>query len=107
MLITFSPQIDVRDLATLHVAALTNPSAANKRFVVGAPNTFDDLADAFRKIPRIAAKVGRNNGEDIQTARMDRSEVDGVFKLKWRGIDDLVAGALESFERLEEKANGA
>ena len=35
----FQTYIDVRDLATAHVRALTSAGAANKRFLVGAPST--------------------------------------------------------------------
>lgn len=100
-------QIDVRDLATLHIASLTNPAAANKRFTVGFPNKYDDLADAFRQIPQVSARVGKNNNEDIQKARIDTSETDKVFGLKWRSINDTAQGAAESFLKLERLSNGA
>lgn len=55
----------------------------------------------FRRIPRIGARAGKNIDEDIQTARIDRREVDKAFGLKLMGIDGTITGVLEDLEQIE------
>lgn len=78
--LTLQPvQIDVRDLAELQIRALTNPGAANKRFVVGFPMWFNDFADALRDGH---SRVGANN-DDPQTlapARFYTHDADVAFE---------------------------
>lgn len=42
-----SPYVDVRDVADLHVRAMTNPAAKNERFIAAAPGTYS-LPDIAR-----------------------------------------------------------
>jgi hypothetical protein len=78
----------LRDLADLHIAALTNSKAANKRFVFSHPFTFDNFADALRKVPEVESRVGKNNQEQIALPRFDMKPVEEAFGIKWRSIDE-------------------
>jgi nucleoside-diphosphate-sugar epimerase len=101
---SFPGYIDTRDLVELHIAALTNPKAANKRFLVGFPMKNDTLAASLRKIPELKGRIGRDNKEEIILPRFDTSEAEEVFGLKWRTLDDTMRDTAKSFLALEAKA---
>jgi nucleoside-diphosphate-sugar epimerase len=94
----------LKDIADLHVAALTNPKAANKRFVIGTPVKFDTVADSLRKVPGLEVRIGKNNEEDIVLPRIDTSDAEEVFGIKWRSLDDTMRDTAESFLKLEAKS---
>ena len=100
----FPGWIDMRDVADLHIASLTNPDAANKRFIVGHPVKFDQLAEALRKVPELEGRIGKNNNEDIAEPKFDTSDAEKVFGIKWRALDQAMKDTAESFLRLEAKA---
>lgn len=100
----FPAYCDLGDVAKLHIAALTNPKAANKRFVIGTPVKFDTLADSLRKVPGLEVRIGRNNNEDIVLPKIDTSDAERVFGTKWRNLDDIMKDTAESFLRLESKS---
>ncbi|KAJ5558391.1 hypothetical protein N7535_008598 [Penicillium sp. DV-2018c] len=81
----FPGSIDVRDLAAMHIAALTNPAAADKRFVVGQPMLFDEIADHLRKLPELTGRVGQNNGITDPVPRFGVDEAIEVFGDLGRG----------------------
>lgn len=100
----FPGYIDMRDLVDMHIAALTNKEAANKRFVVGHPVRFDELADALRKVPGLEGRVGKDSGEEIAVPRFDTSDAERVFGMKWRTLNDTMKDTAESLLKLEGKA---
>ena len=100
----FPGWIDMRDLVEMHIDALTNPDAANKRFVVGHPLKFDQLADALRKVPELEGKIGKNNNEEMVMPRFDTSDAEKVFGIKWRGLDETMRDTARSLLALESKA---
>ena len=100
----FPGWIDMRDLAEMHIAALTNPGAANKRFLVGHPLKFDWLADALRKVPELEGRIGKNNQEEIGLPKYDTEDAERVFGIKWRGIDECMKDTAISLLALEGKA---
>lgn len=95
---------DLGDVAELHVAALTNPKAANKRFVIGTPVKFDTVAESLRKLPELKDRIGRNNDEVIVLPKIDTSDAEEVFGIKWRSLDDTMKDTAESFLKLESKS---
>jgi len=100
--------IDVRDLAKLHILALTTPGAANKRFVVGHPVLFNEVAAALRADASlgIADRIGEDNDEasTLTLPRMDVSEVEEAFKYKWTPIEKTVRDTAASLLEIEKKA---
>src|ERR1700761_5829745 len=101
-------QIDVRDLAKLHILALTTPGAANKRFVVGRPILFNDVADALRKNSQLnlADRIGDDNDEpgNVALPRMDISEVEEVFGFKWTPLEVTAGDTAAALLTIEAKA---
>ena len=110
-------QIDVRDLAHLHILALTTPAAANKRFVVGRPILFNSLAQAMRDVPdkEVSVRVGTDNDETgtWTLPRFGTEEVEKVFgEVGWsmRPVEETVRDAVKWLwerERREKVVNGA
>lgn len=52
----FSPYVDVRDVASLHLTAMTHPAARGERFIATAPGTWS-VADVARVLRR---RMGRH-----------------------------------------------
>ncbi|KAJ9616363.1 hypothetical protein H2200_000081 [Cladophialophora chaetospira] len=104
----FPGSIDVRDLAKLQILALTTPGAANKRFVVGHPMLFNQVADVLRKDTKlgVADKIGEDNdeGETLTLPRLDISELEEVFGFKWTPLEDTVKGVAASLLEIRSKA---
>ena len=100
----FPGYIDMRDLSDMLIASLTNKEAANKRFVVGFPVRFDELADALRKVPALEGRIGKNSGEQIAVPKFDTSDAHSVFGIKWRTLDETMKDTAESLLKLEGKA---
>lgn len=63
----------------MHIAALTNPAAANKRFVIGHPLSFDEIAEYLRKLPELEERIGENSGIIPPVPRFDIEEAVEVF----------------------------
>ena len=103
-----SSQIDVRDLAKLHIIALTTPGAANKRFVVGRPTLSNGVAKALRNGSQlgIADRIGEDNDEPGKVAlpRMDISEVEEVFGFKWTPFEATIGDTAAALLQIEAKA---
>jgi nucleoside-diphosphate-sugar epimerase len=97
----FPGYIDMRDLAELHIAALTNPGAANKRFIVGFPIKFDQLAESLRKVPELKGRIGKNNDEEREVPQFDIADAEKVFGIKWRTLDETMADSARSLLKLE------
>lgn len=100
----FPGYIDMRDLAALHIEALTNKEAANKRFVVGFAVKFDQLAGALRKVPGLEGRIGKDSNEDIAMPRFDTSDAEKVFGIEWRTLDQTMKDTAGSLLALEGKA---
>ncbi|KIV96959.1 hypothetical protein PV10_00769 [Exophiala mesophila] len=101
----FPGYIDVRDLADLQVLALTTPAAANRRFVVGHTMFFNDFADALRKVPEFASRIGENNDDRsvLTPARFGTQEVDDVFHYKYRSLEETAVDTAKSILAVEQK----
>lgn len=94
----------MRDVAALHIAALTNKEAANKRFVIGFAVKFDQLANVLRKVPGLEERVGKDTSEDIVLPKFDTRDAEQVFGIKWRTLDETMEDTAESLLALEGKA---
>jgi hypothetical protein len=78
-------QIDVRDLALLHLQSVTNPAAANKRFVIGQPLSFQQIADVLKGIPALKERLAKDgDGEpNLVFPRMETESFEAAFH-GWR-----------------------
>ncbi|OAP64523.1 hypothetical protein AYL99_00495 [Fonsecaea erecta] len=100
--------IDVRDLAKVQILALRNPGAANRRFVVGRPMIFNQIADTLRKqsMLDISDRIGEDNDEasNLALPRLDTKDADEVFQFEWTALEVTArdtAAALLKIEALE------
>ncbi|KIW34972.1 uncharacterized protein PV07_01701 [Cladophialophora immunda] len=97
--------IDVRDLAKVQIAALRNPRAANKRFVVGHPMIFNQIADALRKESalNISDRIGEDNDEasTLTLPRLDTKDVDEVFQYEWTPLEVTVRDTAAALLKIE------
>jgi hypothetical protein len=73
---------------------LTTPGAANKRFVVGHPVTFNQFADTLRNLPEldVSSRIGENNEGDSTLAlpRFDTKDAEDVFHFEWTDLEKTV-----------------
>ncbi|KZP01486.1 NAD(P)-binding protein [Calocera viscosa TUFC12733] len=82
----FPGWVDVRDLAYLHVAALTNPKAKNQRYLVtGGFYSFDQAVVIAREaFPEQAARMTPSTGKPADKHyELDASKTVADFGIKW------------------------
>ncbi|CZT13810.1 related to flavonol reductase/cinnamoyl-CoA reductase [Rhynchosporium graminicola] len=69
---SFPSYIDVRDLAAAHILALTLPTVANKRFLVGGNKYSSQIAvDALKTLPELKDRLPKDGNEAEKPLRMD------------------------------------
>jgi nucleoside-diphosphate-sugar epimerase len=69
---SFPSYVDVRDLATAHIKALTVPSVANKRFLVGGRKYGSQIAvDALKTVPELKERLPKDGDEVTPTAAFE------------------------------------
>lgn len=110
----FPTYIDVRDLATAHVRALTSAGAANRRFLVGAPeltsslilNTLEGVA---RKniVPELKGRLPKDTGNDNKTRRslprFNVNEGNEILGLSIRSAEETFGDVAKMIIELEKK----
>lgn len=87
---TFPSYIDVRDLAAAHLRALSNPEAANRRFLIGGEKlTYTDIVKTLKElslsdIPQLEGRLPAESGEDenVVFARIDAAEGNRILGLE-------------------------
>jgi nucleoside-diphosphate-sugar epimerase len=102
---TFPSYIDVRDLATAHVRALTEAKVANKRLNVGGLSvTYTAMAHALAKVPELKGRVAADSGEDrnVTPAHIQADWTNEVLGLKLRTLDETMADAARRILELEQ-----
>ncbi len=97
--------VDVRDLATGHVAAMEKAEAANKRFFITAPTKFcnKDVIEIIRKnFPAYADKLP---SESAPGGRMpdaifsvDTSQTVNILGLKFRSLEASITDLVKSLQ---------
>ena len=114
--------IDVRDVAAAHVAAMTSPQAAGKRFVcVSDPVWMKDMAKTLaqefgpqgwkiptRGLPLWAAKLGANFHPKLKQAKpflgkasvFDTSQLKNTLGIQPRGAEEMTLAMAESMVKL-------
>lgn len=99
--------VDVRDVADLHLRAMTEPSAAGERFIAvsGEPMSLLGLATVLREhLGAIAAKVPSRGAPPSPTANRRRSSSDKakqVLGWKPRASEEAIIATAQSLVRLK------
>jgi len=98
-------QIDVRDLATAHIKALTVPEVANKRFLVGGKQYYSQLAvDALKTIPELKGRLPKDSNEvPREVVFGDVQEWNEKLGLKLRSAEETFGDAARRILELEKK----
>ncbi|KAJ5875611.1 NAD(P)-binding protein [Penicillium subrubescens] len=110
---TFPSYIDVRDLAAAHLRALSNPEAANRRFLLGGEKlTYTDIVKTLAElsqsdIPQLEGRLPAESGEDenVVFARIDVAEGNRILGLegKLRSKKTTFGDAAKRILELEQK----
>lgn len=110
----FPAYIDVRDLATAHVRALTLAGAANKRFLIGAAeltsslilNALEGLAKK-NIVPELKGRLPKDTGKDTKTRlslpRFDVNEGNEILGLTIRSAEETLGDLAKKIVELEKK----
>jgi hypothetical protein len=90
-------------LADLLITSLTTKAAANKRFVVGHPFKFQDIAESLKKMPELQGRIAKDNDEDVFPIRLDTKEVEEALPIKYRTADQTFQDTAKYIMKLEAK----
>jgi nucleoside-diphosphate-sugar epimerase len=100
-------QIDVRDLAFAHLAALSTAAAANQRFLIGGLPYSSQLAvDVLKTIPELKGRLPKDpeTAETVPVVRMgDVDEWNRKLGLKLRTAQETFEDGARKLLELEEK----
>jgi len=108
----FPSYIDVRDLATAHVRALTTPSVANKRLLVGGAVLTSSLivktlAGLVEKgeLPELKGRLPKDTGKDVDLSfpRISAQEGNDLLNLKFRSAEETFGDLAKKILELEKK----
>lgn len=90
-------------MADLLITSLTTKAAANKRFVVGHPFKFQDIAESLKKVPELQGRIAKDNDEDVFPIRLDTKEVEEALPIKYRTADQTFQDTAKYIMKLEAK----
>jgi nucleoside-diphosphate-sugar epimerase len=109
----FPSYIDVRDLASAHVKALTTPEATNNRLLIGGARiTFSAIVDTLRKlseneIPELKGRLPAPSDEadKVPFARIEAEQGNRAVGLegKFRTMENTFGDAVKMILELEKK----
>ena len=97
------PQIDVRDLAEAHLKALTEEKAANKRFCLGFPISYQRIVDTLKGLPEVADHLPKDSGETPTPARIEVEPIQEALSLSYRTIEQTFFDAARKILQLEKE----
>lgn len=83
------------------VASLTTNAAANKRFVVGHPFKFQDIADSLKKMPELKDRMAKDNDEVVVPIRLDTKPVEEALPIRYRTADQTFQDTAKYILKLE------
>ncbi|KAI6815702.1 hypothetical protein KC365_g16122 [Hortaea werneckii] len=109
----FPSYVDVRDLATAHVRALSSADAVNKRFLVGAPELSSSLIlDSLKKfagkntVPELKTRLPKNTGKDsrshLSLPRFNVDEGNETLGLNLRSAEETFEDVARRIVELEK-----
>lgn len=110
-------KVDVRDVALLHIIALTSPFMANKRNVISSgPLSPQLIVNAIRKnFPELDERLPRGGDQrqvfpkGLHPTPLDNARTLEIFRLtigqdwKFRTLDESIKGSIQSLLELEKK----
>ena len=88
-------------MADLLIASLTTKAAANKRFVVGHPFKFQDIAEVLKKVPELQGRIAKDNDEDVFPIRLATKELEEALPIKYRTADQTFQDTAKYIMKLE------
>ncbi|KAI7244519.1 hypothetical protein KC343_g649 [Hortaea werneckii] len=107
----FPTYVDVRDLATAHVRALSSAGAVNQRFLIGAPELSSSLIlgslESFAKnsMPELEARLPKDTGRDDNThlslPRFNVNEGNETLSLNLRSAEETFGDVAKKIMELE------
>jgi hypothetical protein len=80
---------------------LTTKAAANKRFVVGHPFKFQDIADSLKKMPELEGRIAKDSDEVSEPIRLDTKPVEEALPIKYRTADQTFQDTAKYILKLE------
>ncbi|KAI7266165.1 hypothetical protein KC343_g1275 [Hortaea werneckii] len=110
----FPTYVDVRDLATAHVRALTSLGAVNQRFLIGAPKLSSSLIlESLRKfakkntMPELEARLPKDTGKDdkshLSLPRFDVNAGNETLGLNVRRAEETFGDVAKKIMELEKE----
>lgn len=103
---TFPQMVDVRDVALVHVQALSHPSAAGRRFIIcsGTP-TYLDMVKYLRGLPelqgkKLAEETEANRMEGKVPAGLDASPAREVLEITFRSWEETIGDCAKELIKL-------
>ncbi|MCJ1434100.1 hypothetical protein MMC27_003466 [Xylographa pallens] len=96
--------IDVRDLVAMHLACVTTPAAANKRFLLGKDFSNQRIVDILKTLPETKARVPSDSGHVPLFFQLDTEETDRVLKARYHTLEETVLDSARKILELEKVA---
>ncbi|MCJ1382887.1 hypothetical protein MMC17_006000 [Xylographa soralifera] len=96
--------IDVRDLVAMHLACITTPEAANKRFLLGKDFSNQRVVDILKTLPETKARVPSDSGHVPLFFQLDTEETDRVLKVRYHTLERTVLDSARRILELERVA---
>ena len=90
-------------MADLLIASLTTKAAANKRFVVGHPFKFQEIADSLNKMPELKGRIAKDNNEVVLPMKLDTKEAEEALPIKYRTLDQTFQETARYIMKMEAK----
>jgi nucleoside-diphosphate-sugar epimerase len=110
----FPSYIDVRDLAAAHVKALTEPTANNKRFLIGGmPFTYTAMVYELKaliaegQLPKeIESTIAKESGEDQRTLvpKIEAGPGNKALKMQFRSLRETVGDMAKRILEIKSRA---
>lgn len=101
----FPSYIDVRDLATAHVKALTTGGAKNKRFLLGgAPLDFGKAVGVLEEWGGVKGRLPLGKAdEEVVVPKIEAREGNQVLGLKFRTFEETIIDTAKKILELERQ----
>ncbi|MCJ1416021.1 hypothetical protein MMC32_002356 [Xylographa parallela] len=96
--------IDVRDLVAMHLACVTTPAAANKRFLLGKDFSNQRIVDILKTLPETKARVPSDSGHVPLFFQLDTEETDRVLRVQYHSLEETVLDSARKILELEKVA---
>ncbi|MCJ1388341.1 hypothetical protein MMC18_001187 [Xylographa bjoerkii] len=102
--LSMSTTIDVRDVVAMHLACVTTPEAANKRFLMGKDFSNQRIVDILKTLPETKGRVPKDSGHVPLYFQLDTEETDRVLKVRYHTLEETVLDSARKMLELEKVA---